>query len=202
VEDLIRRVVVAVGPIYLASAFYKYTIWPHALAVAKFARQFAEEIGANKYAAELGGLLHDIGAAKYGKEDHHKTGAKEASLVLLECHCPLELFGLVLSSIYTHRGSHRIPFQTPEAICVAAADAKDHFYNVDELVLVHTRDLGMTDLESFRATSVKLERDWEKTGPEVRALLDGTYDRAKQRLLRIANGDIRPQQRGAPLIGG
>jgi len=200
VEDLIKRVAIAAGPLYVASKFYKHTIWPHVLGVAKLAREFAEKQGANAHIAELGGLLHDIGAALFGSKDHHITGVKEATAILIECKCPLEIVGPIASTIYTHRGSQRIAFEIPEGMCVAAADAADHFQNVDELWLVHKIDLKISPLRTFQMVSDKLERDWQKTSSEIKTLLDGSYSAARQKLLKIANGDIKPRQRSASLI--
>lgn len=186
-EAIIRKIRVRVEPVYRGSTIYTKTIWRHAQFVAKFAREFAVGIGASSFISEAGGLLHDVGAAMYGREDHHITGAKEASHILLECGCPLELVGPIEHTVYAHRGSQRIAFLIPEARCVAAADSKDHFQGVEELWNVQTRDLGMTALEAHKRVSEELENDWEKISPEIKALLNGEYEEAKQELLRISS---------------
>jgi putative nucleotidyltransferase with HDIG domain len=193
---MMQKIAAEAEPIYRASKHYRHTIWPHALGVANYAKVFAAKLEANQFVAEAGGLLHDIGAAKFGKENHHIAGVCEASSILLKCECPLEFVGPIVSTIYSHRGSQKIAFQIPEAICVAAADAKDHFENVGELWLVHARDLGVIEAEIFQMIFEKLARDWEKTDPRIQALLDGTYERARQKLVKIANGDIVPKERG------
>ena len=194
-EVLIKKIQNAVRDVCIGSKFYRHTIWPHALGVAKSAKDFAETLGADLFVAQVGGLLHDIGAAKFGKDDHHITGVQLASPILLQCACPLEFIGVILSCIYSHRGSQNIPFQTQEAMCVAAADAKDHFDYVDELWLSHMRDLNTPTLFIFQELSGKLERDWKKTDPQIKVMLDGIYDRAKQRLVGIADGCIKPRER-------
>jgi HD superfamily phosphodiesterase len=185
-----------VKPEYLASKIKAHTIGPHVLRVSGFAVDFAVRLGANQFVAEAGGLLHDLGAAIYGAKDHHITGAREAVAVLLRCECPVAFIGPIVSAIYSHRGSQRIAFQIPEAKCVAAADAQDHFTNLQELWMVQTRDLDIREMEVYRTVSVKLRRDWEKIDPEIKVLLDGTYEKAKQELLKIASGNENNKKRG------
>lgn len=166
-------------PIYKGSKFYTQgTFWLHATRSAQYARRFARRMGANPFVAYLGALLHDVGAALYGKKDHHITGAKEATMVLLECGCPPKFIGLVASCIHSHRGSRRMAFAIPEAICVAAADAMDHFTTVDELWVVQREDLGVPEKRIPRTLREKLTRDWEKTDPRIQQMLNGTFERA------------------------
>jgi len=186
-ETLIRRVTEAVGPIYLSSPVYRHSIWAHVLRVSEHAKDFALKLSLNLVIAELGGLLHDLGAAMYGAENHHITGAKEAVPILLSCECPVEFIGPVVSAIYSHRGSQTIAFQTQEAKCVAAADAKDHFVNLQELWRVQTSDLRIPKANVYQRLLGKLQRDWEKISPEIKFMLDGTYERAQQELLEIAS---------------
>jgi len=186
-ETIIERIMAEVKPVYITSTFYTLTIWDHVMRVSKFARDFAEKMGADQFITEAGGLLHDLGAAKYGKENHHITGVQEAVVVLLKCGCPLELIGPITSSIYSHRGSQKIPFLTQEARCVAAADALDHFWNLEELWRVQIEDLGILEMEVYQTLSEKLKRDWEKTDSEIKVFLNGTYEKAREDLLRIAS---------------
>lgn len=196
-KSVIQRITKIVGPIYRGSVFYKHTIWPHALRVSGFAQEFAVKIGANQFVAEAGGLLHDLGAAIYGREDHHITGVKESAQVLIASGCPLKFFGPILYAVYSHRGSQKISLRTLAAKCVAAADAKDHFTlgGLEELWMSRIRDLGLTEMEAHKRVSEELENDWEKICPEIRLLLDGTYKKARQELLRMVS-DNKPRGRG------
>ena len=196
-QALIVKITEEVKPVYLSSKFYKHTIWSHAFRVAKYAKDFAAKANADQFAAEAAGLLHDLGAALYGREDHHITGAKEAVLVLLRCGCPLEFIGLITDSVYCHRGSQKFAFRSIEAKCVAAADALDHLTNLDELWLVQIRDKGMPESMVYRTISEKLKRDWEKISPEIKLLLDGTYERAMAKLLEISSRSMAVQNRVA-----
>jgi len=186
-KTLVQRIIREVEPVYRGSTIYVKTIWSHVLRVSGFAKEFAEKTGANQFVAEVGGLLHDIGGAMHGPEDHHITGAREATVVLLRCECPLELIGPIADTIYSYRGSQKVALKTPEAKCVAAADAKDHFTALQELWNVQTRDLGVLPILVYQTVSSKLERDWEKIIPEIRIMLDGTYEAAKKKLLSIAS---------------
>jgi len=186
---VIDKIIEQVKPVYLGSTFYTFTIWDHVSRVSQFAKDFAKKMGGDQFIAEAGGLLHDFGAAKYGQKDHHITGAQEAVLVLLECGCPLNLIGPIEICIYSHRGSERIPFTIPEAKCIAAADALDHFKNLEELWRVQVVDLKNPEMNVYHELAEKLKRDWEKTDDEIKAFLDGTHEQAQEELLRIASLD-------------
>ncbi|OGZ79574.1 MAG: hypothetical protein A2358_01260 [Candidatus Staskawiczbacteria bacterium RIFOXYB1_FULL_37_44] len=197
-ENLIKRIVQRVRPIYFGSKFYPKTCFKHALRVSEFAKDFSVKLGASRFISEAGGLLHDIGAAMYGRDNHHITGAQEATLVLLDCECPLDAVGPIVSAVYSHRGSEKIPFKIPEAKCVAAADAKDHFLFLEE-VWQAQMGLGRTELEAYTRVSEELKNDWEKTDPEIKPLLDGAYEKARQKLLKIAlaNGRHKKSRKAA-----
>ena len=183
-----RRIVEEVKPVYLASTIYKHTIWKHVLRVACFARDFATDMpGANDDVAWIAGILHDIGGAKYGPENHHITGKQEASVVLAKCNCPAEHVGIILDAIYSHRGSQKIPLKTPEARCVAAADTKDHLEFIEELWVAQTIDLGVPVEHAHYVILQKLARDWAKTDPQIRLMLWETYKKALVRLSGIAH---------------
>lgn len=184
-------------PIYLNSTFYFHTIWPHALAVAQYARDFATKLKGNVFVAEVAGILHDIGAAKFGKENHHITGAELATGIMLRCGCSAAHIGTVARAIYSHRGSQNIPLESIPAVCVAAGDAKDYFDNVGELWMVADESWGTLEMQKQAYISGKLARDWDKTDPRIKAMLDGTYEEAQQTLLNIANGRITPVRRQA-----
>ena len=187
VEKLITKIRKEVKPIYLSSPHYKLFIWRHVLRVSRHAKGFVLKIGADRLIAEAGGLLHDIGAAKFGKENHHVTGVQEASLILLKCGCPLQLIGSILTGIYSHRGSQRIAFQTLEAKCIAAGDALEHFTNLEELWRVQIEDLHIPESKVFSTLDAKLARDWQKIDPEIKPFLNGIYARACRKLVCLAS---------------
>ena len=142
--------------------------------------------------------MHDVGAAKFDKEKHHITGAELATGILLRCGCSAVHIGAVARAIYSHRGSQNIPFPSVAAMCVAAADAKDHFDYVGELWRVADIDWGIIELQRHQYLLDKLKRDWAKIHPRIREMLDGSYAMARQTLLQIANGVIIPVERPMP----
>lgn len=183
-QEVIRKIIIAVESIYRDSPHY-VTVGQHVSRVARYAREFAEAMDARPSIAEAGGWLHDLGAAMHGRELHHETGVKEASLILLECDCPLEFVGPIISTVHTHRGSQRIAFKIPEAICVAAADSKDHFLEVGELWKARMRQEGCP-IATRESVSQELERDWGKiVDPKIRKLLEEVYQGARKKLLEI-----------------
>lgn len=182
---LIKRIRKKVRPIYRASKVRRRNIWAHVLRVSKFSKYFAGKMGANKLVAEIGGLLHDIGAAKYGKKNHHIDGAKEALEILLVCGCPVSLIGPVVNTIYSHRGRHRFEFQTVEAKCVAAGDALDHF-----------RNMNVSRAEVHRVVSQKLMRNWAKVDEKIRPFFDSGYGGVKKELLDIVSRSPDPRENG------
>jgi hypothetical protein len=186
-DIVIERIIEEVKPVYLGSVFYSSTIWPHVWRVSLFAEDLALKMGANKSVAKIEGILHDYGAAKYGRENHHITGAQEATIILLKCGCPLGFIGPIASAIYSHRGSQRIAFETIEAKILAAADSLDHFTNLEELWRVQIEDRKIIEMEVYQTLAEKLERDYEKIDPEVKFYLDGFYEKAQEELLKIAS---------------
>lgn len=192
--DLIRQFA---EPLYLGSKHYPLTVWPHALAVAEHAKTFARQLNGNLFVAEVAGLLHDIGAAMFGKDNHHITGAEVATSIMLKCKCSASHIGRVARAIYSHRGSQSIPLRSVVEICVAAADAKDHFNNVGEIWLVAGKSWSIPPEQRHDFICSKLSRDWKKTDPRIREMLNGTYEQAQRTLLEIANGHIVPAHRPA-----
>ena len=73
-----RAIEEAVKKACFASPFYSETSWIHSHNTAKMARRFARTDGGNPEIAYLGGLLHDLGSIRYGRENHHWTGARDA----------------------------------------------------------------------------------------------------------------------------
>ena len=197
-ENLIKKISEKAKPVYCSSVYYPDTIWNHVLSVAELSKYFASRIFANQFIAEAAGLLHDIGAAKFGKQDHHITGANEAMLILFSCDCPLAFAGPILDAVYSHRGSQGLPLKTLESECVAAADAMEHFYYPGEVWLALKKYSGISDNEELnRVISEKLDNDWRKISRRIKPFIDGAYDKAKQQLADFVSGEKIPEMRAA-----
>lgn len=187
VDSIIRRIAEEVEQPYRGSTFYS-TLWEHVSAVAEHSLDLAKKTGADQFVAEAGGLLHDLGGAMYGREEHHITGIREAAPVLVEVGCPLESIGPILHTIFCHRGSQGIVPETLEAMCVAAADAWDHFRALEELCRVQVTHLGIPPIQVFSMVSAKLEADWEKIAQQLRSFIADDYQSARQKLVELTSG--------------
>ena len=193
-DAIVRRIREKVELTYLATPFYSGTIWTHVLHVAEFAKQFARHLQANEFVSEVGGLLHDLGAAVHGKPNHHVTGMQQALPVLLDCECPFEFIWPILMTIHAHRGSTQFAFDTPEQACVAAADSCQHFENVQVLWNVCKMNWHIAEENIYDRLRKKLENDWRKIHPRLRPLLSEDYRKALGELSAIA-------RRENPLVG-
>lgn len=141
-----------------------------------------KRVGANIEICCLGGLLHDIGAATQGPENHHKTGAEMAGKILTEFGYSRDIVEAVQYCILVHRGSVKRKRETIEAKVVASADAMLHFGRVSELIKVACGSLGKNPEEAKEWTREKLKRSWDKLMPELRTEAMAQYDAALKEL--------------------
>jgi len=162
------------------SNIYGYDIWEHhILKVTSLSRILARKLKADKEIVELSAFLHDIGAIKGDPENHHISGAKEAEKILKQFNYPQEKINEVKHCIYSHRASKKIERKTPEAKCVAAADAMSHFDEIGSLFsLVFSRQ-KMSVNEGVAWINNKLERDWQKMIPEAKEIMKDKYKAIK-----------------------
>jgi putative nucleotidyltransferase with HDIG domain len=188
----IQDIRIIVAPIYEKSIHYTLTIHSHIQRVAGNSKKFAEQLELNPFIAEAAGLLHDIGAAIHGKHDHHITGVKEATPILYELGIPLEQRLAILECILTHRGSRRIEAKTPEAVCVASADAWDHFINLRELWRVQIKDRKKPLVDVYNILFDKLNRSWQKIDERLKPALEAGYRNALIQLKEIAAENGQP----------
>lgn len=160
------------------SSFYDKSSWVHCLRTAKIARSLAMRNGGSSEIAYLGGLLHDLGSVRYGRENHHLTGARDAVSILKGFDFLPFLIAKVAHCVYAHRGSQKIKPKTVEAICVAAADAINHFEMVEELLEAACGILGKNSEEAREWLTDKFKKDWEKIAPEIKPLVEANYKEA------------------------
>ena len=157
--------------IYLNSPFYDQTIWKHVSFVAMLASSTAShELGGNGSIAYIGGLLHDVGAALRGPEDHHITGAIIAEGMLRELGYSEAVIREVLHCIFVHRGSIESRRETIEAQCVASADGLAHFLQIPALFRIALFNKGFSSREAAEWVRNKLDRSWQKMLPVHRGL--------------------------------
>jgi len=162
----------------VTSAFYPESSWVHSQNVAKIARSLAAKNKGNQLVAYAAGLLHDLGSVRYGRENHHWTGARDAAVILKSLGFAPSFVAKVTHCVYAHRGSVNVKRKTRESVWVAAADAIDHFVRIDELISVTKNDLLLEEADARIFLLEKFKRDWEKIPDEARPLVRKDYEKA------------------------
>ena len=188
-DNLLAQVGEIVEKVCKNSHIYSETSWEHCLAVGKIAEDLARRTGADPKICCLAGLLHDFGAVKYGRDNHHLTGAKESVRILKELNCPPQIIGRIVHCIFSHRASQLISPKTIEAECVSAADAIHHFERIDELVTVAQNVFGLHGPEVKQWIMEKIERDWQKIKPQFRSLTMVRYLEAKKKINNLVTNN-------------
>jgi uncharacterized protein len=160
---------------------FGYGIWTHhILRVVKIGKKLAERFGADPEIVEIAALLHDYAGIKDHSlhKEHHIHGAIEAEKILKDLNYSKQKIETVKHCIENHRGSVPGKRGTPEAECLASADAIAHIENVPSLFyLAYARfDMGIEDGEEWILK--KLNRTWKKINPEIRYLVEEKYKSA------------------------
>jgi uncharacterized protein len=160
---------------------FGYGIWTHhILKVVMIGKKFTEQFGADPEIVEIAALLHDYAGIKDHSlhKEHHIRGAIEAEKILKDLNYPEQKIEAVKHCIKNHRGSVPGKRGTPEAECLASADAIAHIENVPSLFyLAYARfDMGIEDGEDW--IRKKLNRTWKKINPEIKYLVEEKYKSA------------------------
>lgn len=173
------------------SNIFGYGIWSyHIVYVVKYGRQLAQMLGADAEIVELAALLHDYAGIKSSAfvKDHHIHGPIEAEKLLSDLGYPGGKIEAVKACIASHRGSIEMERTTPEAICLASADAMAHIEQVPSLLYLTFARWQMSIDEGSRWVREKLERSWRKLCPEGRLLMQEKYEAALKMLARAEEG--------------
>lgn len=161
---------------------YGYGIWTnHITRVVKYSKLLAEQLSADAEIVEIAALLHDYAGIRSSalSKDHHIHGAIEADRILSRYGYPRERIEKIKHCILSHRGSVNEKRLTPEAECVASADAMAHICDVPSLLyLTYTRK-GMDIGEGAKWVNDKIDRSWNKLCPEAKVMVKRNYDSAK-----------------------
>lgn len=113
VQSIHQELVEIVGRLNYRTS-YGQNVLQHSIEVANLAGNLAAEIGADIQLARRAGLLHDIGKVIESDEGNHaKLGADFAR--------KYQESAKVVNAIAAHHED--VPFETPEAVLIAAADA-------------------------------------------------------------------------------
>ena len=169
------------------SNVFGYGIWTHHITeVARHAVRLAPELGADPEIVEIAALLHDYASVKDEAlyPDHHIHGPIEASELLDRLGVPPETIQAVQHAIAAHRASAAVERRTPEAECLANADALAHLENVPSLLhLAYVgRHQGIDDGAAW--VRAKIERSWGKLSPRVQEQARNIYQSALTMLRR------------------
>ena len=160
---------------------FGYGIWTHhILHVVRIGKKLAKQIGADPEIVEIAALLHDYAGIKNHKlhKEHHIHGANEAEKILKNLNYSEQKIKAVKHCIEKHRGSIPGKRGTPEAECLASADAIAHIENIPSLFyLAYTKfDRGIDEGADW--IHKKLNRTWKKINPEFRNLIEEKYKSA------------------------
>ena len=111
-------------------------------------------------------------------KEHHIHGVIEAEKILKNLNYPEQKIEAVKHCIENYRGSIPGKRGTPEAECLANADAVAHIENVSSLFyLAYAKfDMGIDDSADWICK--KLNRTWNKINPEIRYLVEEKYKSA------------------------
>jgi len=153
-------------------------IWNHHIRwVVKFGKMLAEQTDADLHTVELAALLHDYASIKSFAlyTNHHIHGAQEAERLLSGMGFDSKTIENVSHSIMTHRGSMHLERRTPEALCLADADAMAHFVGVPSLLQYATEGKKLSIQESQQWVKAKLQRSWAKLSPTAKTLARPYY---------------------------
>jgi uncharacterized protein len=160
---------------------FGYGIWTHhILQVRENVRRLAPLFDADIEIVELAALLHDYAGIRDASlhSEHHLHGAEDAGRILARWGYDAERTAAVQHCIIAHRASVRHPALTPEALCVANADALAHLRQVPSLLYYAYVHRGLCVDEGADWVAAKLRRTWNKLDAQVQRLAQAEYDAA------------------------
>ena len=161
---------------------FGYGIWTHHIVyVVKYGKLLAEQLGADAEIVEFAALLHDYASIKDESlyENHHLHSPLEAERILRELDYSEGKIHAVKQCIASHRASIDAERVTPEAVCLASADAMAHIDQVPSLLYLAFVRFGMSIDEGTAWVREKLARSWQKLCPEAQAIMKDTCEAAQ-----------------------
>ncbi len=160
---------------------FGYGIWTHhILQVVKIGKKLAGRFDADPEIVEIAALLHDYAGIKDHSlhKEHHMHGAIEAEKILKELNYPELKIEAVKHCIKNHRGSVPGKRGTPEAECLASADAIAHIEYVPSLFYLAYAKFDMEIDDGADWIRKKLNRTYKKINPKIRHLVEEKYKSA------------------------
>jgi len=164
----------------------------HIVYVVKYGRLLAEQLGAGAEIVELAALLHDYASIKDASlyRNHHLHSPLEAERILRELDYPGGKIHAVKQCIASHRASIDAERITPEAVCLASADAMAHIDQVPSLLYLAFVRFSMGIDDGTAWVREKLVRSWQKLCPEAREIMKDKYEAAQLLLHQVSRGTI------------
>ena len=160
---------------------FGYNIWTHHITqVVKIGKKIAGRFNADPEIVEIAALLHDYAGIKDHSlhKEHHMHGAIEGGKILKDLNYPEQKIEAVKHCIRNHRGSVPGKRGTPEAECLASADAIAHIEYVPSLFYLAYAKFDMNIDDGTDWIRKKLNRTYKKINPELRYLIDEKYKSA------------------------
>ncbi|MFQ5602640.1 MAG: HD domain-containing protein [bacterium] len=167
---------------------FGYGIWTHHIKqVVKVGRRMASEFEADAEIVEIAALLHDYAGIKDESQEaeHHLHGPRAAERILRELGYPESKIAAVKHCIAAHRASVPRERRTPEAECLANADAMVHIEQVPSLLHLAFVQLGMGIDEGTAWVRKKLKRTWNKLSPQIQERMRVKYEAALETLTAV-----------------
>lgn len=160
---------------------FGYGIWTHHITqVASNGKHLAELFEADAEIVEIAALLHDYSSVKDEAlyKEHHIHSQTEAEMILRRLDYPAERIESVKECIGSHRGSVRRERRSPEAECLANADALTHIEQIPSFLRLAYVEFGMEIDEGAAWVRSKLKRTWNKMNPQVQEMITEKYEAA------------------------
>lgn len=160
---------------------FGYGIWTHHIKdVVRIGKELAKIVNADSEIVEIAALLHDYSGIRDHSlhKEHHIHSANDAEKILKELNYPEDKISAVKHCIETHRGSVKANRLTPEAECLANADAIAHIENVSSLFYLAYFKHGMQIDKGKDWIYKKLQRSWKKINSEFHYLIEKKYKSA------------------------
>jgi uncharacterized protein len=150
----------------------------HLIPMVNYSKRLAEKLNADIELVEIAAWLHDIGSIKFGRENHHITGAEIAEKKLKELGFSEEKIELVKECIINHRGSREDSNKRVfvEAEIIAEADALSAFDDIAKLFWASFIE-EKKDIDSARnSVLTKIKNKYKQLSQEAKEIIKPKYD--------------------------
>ena len=160
------------------SNIFGYGIWTHHIKyVTAKAKELAVKFNADPEIVEISALLHDYSGIKDHSlhKEHHIQSTIMAGDILQALNYPDQKIKAVQHCIENHRGSIPGRRNTPEAECLANADAVAHIENIASLLYLAFVQFKMNINEGTVWVRKKIERSYKKLNPIIQEEMHQKY---------------------------